>query len=87
MKIKIQKLFNGNGIETGVIVSPLMSGPTSKSEKEYIEIVLKDYERKNIYPDQYTFNYFPDENSDTPSVIVIKNINDIPIEQDVIDIS
>ena len=81
MRVFIKRLFDQNGIETGAILSVVFGVPTNSQQKNIIENRLVQYAFDHLYPSE-GLNIYRDMYIDTPSITVIKNINNLP-EQDI----
>lgn len=79
MKISIRRLFSQNGNETGANLSVVFGGPTNIEQKEQIESNLIQFAFEVLYPGEI-LNIYKEINEDTPSITVIKNINNLPDE-------
>lgn len=77
MKTLIQRLYNQNGHETGAILSVVFGAPTTIQQKNIIEGQLIQFAFNQLYPGQ-SLNIFRDMYIDTPSITVIKQINELP---------
>ncbi|MGE0637108.1 MAG: hypothetical protein AB7P01_11750 [Bacteroidia bacterium] len=81
MKIYIKKIHNSKGVETGSIISASVDGPTNIQQKTIIENKLIQYGFDVLYPGQ-GLNIFRDMYVDTPSVTIIRDINNLPNTED-----
>ncbi len=81
MRVYIQKIYDKNGQETGAILSVVFGSPTNIKQKNIIESKLIQYAFDQLYPGE-GLNIYRDMYIDTPSITVIRNINDLP-EQDI----
>ncbi len=77
MRVFIKRLFDQNGKETGAILSVVFGEPTKIQQKNIIESRLIQYAFDKLYPGE-GLNIYRDMYIDTPSITVIKNINDLP---------
>lgn len=77
MRVFIKRLFNQNGKETGAILSVVFGEPTNIQQKNIIESRLIQYAFDKLFPGE-GLNIYRDMYIDTPSITVIKNINDLP---------
>ena len=77
MRTFIQRLYDQNGKETGAILSVVFGAPTTIQQKNIIEGQLIQYAFDKLYPGE-GLNIYRDMYIDTPSITVIKNINDLP---------
>ncbi len=77
MRVFIKRLFDQNGKETGAILSVVFGKPTNIQQKYIIESRLIQYAFDKLYPGE-GLNIYRDMYIDTPSITIIKNINDIP---------
>lgn len=91
LKIFIKKVFDEKGRETGSIISAITDRLISNyTEKRNIERHLEDYAFTVLYPYE-GLNLYTDINTDTISITVIRNINDLkyrdvdPSEAKIID--
>jgi hypothetical protein len=80
MSTFIKKLYDQNGRETGAILSVVYGAPTNIQQKNNIENRLIQYAFDTLYPGE-GLNIYRDKNIDTPSITVIKNINNLPDQQ------
>jgi len=77
LKIFIKKIYDENGKETGSIISAMTDKLiTDYQEKRNIERLLEDYAFTVLYPYE-GLNLYTDINTDTISITVIRNINDL----------
>ncbi len=76
MKALIKHLYDHTGTETGAILYVLLSKHINKQQKNFIEEKLIQYAYKNLYPEEGLKIYI-DADSDSPSITVIKNINNM----------
>jgi len=77
LKIFIKKIYDENGKETGSIISAITDKLiTNYQEKRNIERLLEDYAFTVLYPYE-GLNLYTDINTDTISITVIRNINDL----------
>lgn len=83
MKIIIRKVFDSNKNETGAILIAGVNRPTNASGKSTIENQLIDFAFNRLYPRE-GLNIFSEINEDTPSIAVIKKINNLPYDEIVI---
>jgi len=77
MKVYIRRLYDQNGQETGAILSVIFGAPTNIQQKNIIENRLIQYAFDQLYPGE-GLNIYRDMYIDTPSITVIKNINNLP---------
>lgn len=77
MRVFIRRLFDQNGKETGAILSVVFGAPTNIQQKNVIESQLIQYAFNTLYPGE-GLNIYRDMYIDTPSITVIKNINNLP---------
>lgn len=77
MRIFIRRLFDQNNNETGAILSVVFGAPTNIKQKNIIENRLIQYAFDTLYPGE-GLNIYRDMYIDTPSITVIKNINNLP---------
>jgi hypothetical protein len=77
MNVIIKKLFNQTGIETGAILIAVITNAVNAQQKAQIEKQLNDYAFEHLYPGQ-GLNIYSDVNTDSPAIVVIKNINSLP---------
>lgn len=75
--VTIQKLYDSNGTETGAILTAIFNAPTDIQQKANIEKQLMDYAFFTLYPSQ-GISIYRNMYIDTPSITVIKNINNLP---------
>jgi hypothetical protein len=77
MRTYIKKLYDQNGLETGAILSVVFGAPTTIQQKNIIESQLIQFAFNRLYPGE-SLNIFRDMYIDTPSITVIRKINDLP---------
>lgn len=82
MRVFIKRLFDQNGKETGEILSVVFGASTNIQQKNIIENQFIQYAFDTLYPGE-GLNIYRDMYIDTPSITVIKNINNLP-EQNII---
>jgi len=80
MRTFIKKLYDQNGRETGAILSVVFGAPTNIQQKNIIENRLIQYAFDTLYPGE-GLNIYRDMYIDTPSITVIRNINNLPDQQ------
>lgn len=80
MRTFIKKLYDQNGNETGAILSVVFGAPTNIQQKNIIENRLIQYAFDMLYPGE-GLNIYRDMYIDTPSITVIRNINNLPDQQ------
>ncbi len=80
MSTFIKKLYDQNGRETGAILSVVFGAPTDIQQKNIIENRLIQYAFDTLYPGE-GLNIYRDMYIDTPSITVIRNINNLPDQQ------
>ncbi|MCA2854692.1 MAG: hypothetical protein IM449_07275 [Microcystis sp. M065S1] len=80
MSTFIKKLYDQNGKETGAILSVVFGAPTNIQQKNIIENRLIQYAFDTLYPGE-GLNIYRDMYIDTPSITVIRNINNLPDQQ------
>lgn len=80
MNTFIKKLYDQNGKETGAILSVVFGAPTNIQQKNIIENRLIQYAFDTLYPGE-GLNIYRDMYIDTPSITVIRNINNLPDQQ------
>ena len=80
MSTFIKKLYDQNGKETGAILSVVFGSPTNIQQKNIIENRLIQYAFDTLYPGE-GLNIYRDMYIDTPSITVIRNINNLPDQQ------
>jgi hypothetical protein len=76
MGVFVRRLFDQNGKETGAILSVVFGVPTNIQHKNIIENQLIQFAFDTLYPDE-GLNIYRDMYIDTPSITVIKNINNL----------
>jgi len=76
MKVNVKKIYNGSQKETGAILSAIIGVPTNVQQKIAIENQLIQYGFDHLYPNE-GLNIFRDMYVDTPSVTIIRDINNI----------
>jgi len=84
MKVYVRKIYNQKGEETGAVLSASFPAPTTLHQKYNIENRLIDYAFTTLYPRQ-GLNIYRDMYVDTPSITVIRDINDLTQEELTID--
>jgi hypothetical protein len=78
MRILIKKLnHSATGQETGAILTADVDVATSLQQKLACEALLSDYAFTVLYPNQ-GLNIYQNEYVDTPSIVVIRDINSLP---------
>lgn len=80
MSTFIKKLYDQAGNETGAILSVVFGAPTNIQQKNIIENKLIQYAFDTLYPGE-GLNIYRDMYIDTPSITVIRNINNLPDQQ------
>ena len=75
MGVFVRRLFDQNGKETGAILS-VVFGVTNIQHKNIIENQLIQFAFDTLYPGE-GLNIYRDMYIDTPSITVIKNINNL----------
>ena len=80
MNIIIREIFNSNGKVTGAILIAVFNGATTVQQKFNLESIMIDYAFNVLYPKQ-GINIYREINSDTPSITVIKEINNLADKQ------
>lgn len=76
MGVFVRRLFDQNGKETGAILSVVFGVPTNIQHKNIIENQLIQFAFDTLYPGE-GLNIYRDMYIDTPSITVIKNINNL----------
>lgn len=79
MKIFIKRLLDKNGKETGAILSVVFGAPTNIQQKNIIENKLIQYAFDTLYPSE-GLNIYRDIYINTPSITMIKNIDNLTEE-------
>lgn len=74
--ISLKKNYNEEGLETGAVITAIFSAPTTLQQKTIIENQLIDYAFSVLYPIE-GINIYRDMYVDTPSVTIIRNINNL----------
>jgi hypothetical protein len=77
MNATVRKIYNKNGNETGAILTADVITPTNQKQKIEIERSLMDFVYQRLYPDE-PLNIFSSVWSDTPSITVIRKLNELP---------
>jgi hypothetical protein len=77
MKVISKKIYNSNGQETGCILCVSFGTQTNVQQKLAIENQLIQYAFDTLYPSE-GLNIFRDAYVESPSVTVIRNINNLP---------
>ena len=70
-------IYNNDGQETGAIIRVELDHPINPQQKLVIENKIINYCHDVLYRGE-GFNIFRDAYEDNPSVIVIKNIDNLP---------
>jgi hypothetical protein len=83
MTVFIRKIYDLQGQETGSILSAAFPAATTPQQKFNIESKLIDYAFTTLYAGQ-GLSIYRDMYVDTPSVTVIKEINNLPQSQIII---
>jgi len=81
MRVIKHTLYDQNGQETGVVLSAIFNASVTLSQKFALENQLINYAFQTLYPNQ-GLNIYRNMYSDTPSIVVLKDINglnNIPI--------
>ena len=76
MKVNKRKLLDKSGNETGAVLTVNLNQPSTLSQKLAIENQLIDFAFNQLYPNQ-GLNIYRDMYPDTPSITVIKSINQL----------
>jgi hypothetical protein len=77
IRVFIKKIYDENRVETGSIISALLTSHIGQTEKKRIENLMENYAFSVLYPGQ-GLNLYSEVNDDTASLTVIKNINNLP---------
>lgn len=77
IRVFIKKIYDENRVETGSIISALLTNHIGKNEKKRIENLMENYAFSVLYPGQ-GLNLYREVNDDIASLTVIKNINNLP---------
>jgi len=80
MNTFIKKLYDQNGKETGAILNVVFGSPANIQQKNIIENRLSQYAFDTLYPGE-GLNIYRDMYIDTPSITVIRNIDNLPDQQ------
>jgi hypothetical protein len=80
MSTFIKKLYDQNGKETGAILSVVFGAPTNIQQKNIFENRLIQYAFDTLYPGE-SLNIYRDMYIDTPSITVIRNIDNLHDQQ------
>lgn len=65
------------GVETGAVLIAQINSPTNAFQKATIENQLVRYAFDHLYPGE-GLNLYREIHVDTPSIVVIKKINELP---------
>lgn len=76
MKVFVKKIHGPNKQEIGSILSVNAGIPTTAQQKSSIESQLEQYAHNTLYPGR-GLNIYSHIESDTPSIVVIFDINNI----------
>lgn len=79
MSVTIKKLYNGQGQETGAILCAIFGAAITLQQKISVEGELINYAFNILYPGQ-GINIYREMHHDKASIVVIKNINDLPLQ-------
>ncbi len=77
IQIFIKKIYDKQGEETGAIISAMTSSKVDINEKKKIEKIIENYAFDVLYPNE-GLSIYSNIYSDTVSITIIKDINDIP---------
>jgi hypothetical protein len=77
MRVVVRRIFDERGIETGSILTAVIEQPTTLQQKYAIENALIQHAFNNLYPRE-GLNIYRDMYEDTPSVTIVRRINDLP---------
>ncbi len=80
MRTIIKKVYNENGIETGSMLTALVDITSNHELKLDIENHLRQYAFEILYPRQ-SLKTYSEVNRDTPSIVVIRNFNELSEEE------
>ena len=76
MKVFIKRFYTQNGQETGALISVIFGKATNIQQKNIIENKLIQYAFDQLYPGE-AISIYRDMYIDTPSITVIKDINNL----------
>lgn len=79
-KIFMKKMFNERNKETGVIISAIAEYAINEQSKKRIEKRMENYAFSVLYPGE-GLNVYSNTYNDTASIIVVKNINNLPAKE------
>ena len=77
MSVTIKRLYNQQGQETGAILCAIFATAITLQQKIAVEGELINYAFNTLYPGQ-GINIYREMYHDTASIVIIKNINDLP---------
>lgn len=80
MNARIKKLYDNEGNETGAILCFEFGAPTNIQQKSIIENKLIQYAFDTLYPGE-GLNIYRDIYFDTPSITVIRSVDNLPSNQ------
>ena len=80
MKIIIKRIYDRESNEIGINVFAIIGKQTNQNEKSKIERKLSDYVCDTLYTGK-SYNIYSDTNVDSPAIIVLLGINDLPSEE------
>lgn len=80
MKVNIKRLNGQSGKETGAILTAITGQTINVQQKFGLENIMMDYAFNTLYPRE-ELNIFRDMYADTPSITVIRDVNDLPNEE------
>lgn len=80
MKIIVREITN-NGQRTGAIITALLNKFVDAKEKKAIEELLIDYGRTKVFPGK-SYSAFSNSEADTVEIVILANINSLPMIED-----
>lgn len=80
MNAIVRTIVDQNGMDSGSVISAEVSKPTTALQKAQIEVELINYAFSTLYPRE-ALSIYSNIHSDTPSITVIRDINNLPQQQ------
>ncbi|MDA3886032.1 MAG: hypothetical protein PF638_10615 [Candidatus Delongbacteria bacterium] len=80
MKVIIKRIYDSKKKEIGINVFAIIGKKTNQEEKIKIERKLSYYVCDVLYTGK-SYNIYSDTNVDSPAIIVLLDINDLPSEE------
>lgn len=80
MEAIIKKIYNEKNQEIGAILTAKVQSNTDILTRNLYDYQLQSYAFTQLYPRQ-VLNFYHEIHYDYPSIVVIRNINDLPYEE------